>query len=59
MLIILYEIGLIGIKLTAQHTVEFALNSHELYTTEDINDKTKFYIHKMFEKALKVQNVED
>jgi hypothetical protein len=56
-LIILYEIGMIGIKISPQDVIEWVNNSYSAYGTNDIKDNTRFYVHKMFERALKI-NVE-
>ena len=58
-LIILYEIGLLGVRITSLDSKEYALNSHDLYTIEDIQENSKFYVHKMYERVLKVQMAEE
>lgn len=54
-MIILYEIGLLGIKLNSENKKEYIFESYSAYEVEDINENTKFYIHPMFHKALRIK----
>lgn len=55
-LIILYEVGLIGIKISPSSKVEYIYNSYSSYEESDIKDETKFFVHPMFKKALRMSN---
>lgn len=54
-MIVLYEIGLIGIKLSSENKKEYIFESYSAYELEDINEDTKYYIHPMFHKALRIK----
>ena len=56
-LIILYEVGLIGIKMTPENAIAYAGLSASKFTEDDLTEETKFYIHKMFHRALKVKEI--
>lgn len=55
-LITLYEVGLIGIKLTPQERLQYIYESYTAYEEADINENSKFYIHTMFIKALRISS---
>jgi hypothetical protein len=55
-LILVYEIGLMGIKLTSQNRVEYIYESYSAYEEGDINENTKFYVHPMYKRALRIIN---
>lgn len=52
-LILLYEIGLLGIKIAPDKKLEFIYNSYTAYDESDLTDNTKFVVHPMFRKALR------
>lgn len=54
-IIVLYEIGLIGIKLSSENTKEYIFESYSAYEIEDVNEETKYYIHPMFHKSLRIK----
>ena len=53
---LLYEIGLIGIKLTPERKLEYIHESFSTYEPADFSDQSKFYIHPMFYKALRIDS---
>ncbi|MCD4723664.1 MAG: hypothetical protein K8R63_02390 [Bacteroidales bacterium] len=55
-LVTLYEIGLLGIKLSPDKKLEYIYESYTAIEQVDIKMETKFYIHPMFKKALRVIN---
>lgn len=55
LLIVLYEVGLVGIKLSSENKKEYIYESYSAYEESDINTDTKFYIHPMFYKALRIK----
>ena len=55
-LIILYEIGMIGIKLSSESKTEYIESSSSPCESNDINEnETRFYIHPMYHEALKIK----
>ena len=52
-LILLYEIGLLGVKIAPEKKVEFIYSSYSAYDETDLTENTKFVIHPMFRKALR------
>lgn len=55
-LILLYEIGMIGIKLSSESKTEYIESSSSPYESSDINeDETRFYIHPMYHEALRIK----
>lgn len=53
-LVILYEIGLIGIKLSSSNKVEYIYEAYSPIDTKDLSDSSRVYIHPMFHKALRI-----
>lgn len=54
-LIILYEVGIIGIKLSPETSTDYVANSKSIsFNAEDLDINTKFYVHKMLYKALRI-----
>ncbi|WP_305983485.1 P-loop ATPase, Sll1717 family [Roseivirga thermotolerans] len=54
-LIILYEIGLLGIKQNTENRKEYIYESYSAYEVDDIIESTRFYVHPMFHKALRIK----
>lgn len=54
MLIILYEVGIIGIKLSPEYSLDFISTSVN-YNKEDLDNLSKFSVHKMLYKALRIR----
>lgn len=55
-LVLLYQIGLIGIKTGADKRNEYVYESYSSIEIEDLNENSKFYVHPMFRKALRIQD---
>jgi len=55
-LILSYEIGLLGIKISPDKPLEYIYESYSAIEIIDLNDDSKFYIHPMYHKALRVKN---
>ena len=55
-LIILYEIGLLGIKISPEKKIEYVFSSYSVYEESDLSDATKFFVHPMFRKALRIKH---
>ena len=53
-LIVLYEVGLLGIKIDPQSKTEFIYQSYTALESEDLENNSKFYIHPMFKRALRI-----
>ncbi len=51
-----YDVGIIGVKETADSAVRYAHIHHTHYEADDFTDETKFYVHPMFQRALRVRN---
>ncbi|MBP7496226.1 MAG: hypothetical protein KA792_00995 [Bacteroidales bacterium] len=56
---LLFDVGIIGIKITPQDSIQFASNSHNVFNIDEINEETKFYVHKMFVRALKIIQIDN
>jgi hypothetical protein len=54
LLIILYEIGVLGIKATPESSINYLKINDVIHEEDDILPETKFYIHPMYHKALKI-----
>lgn len=52
---ILFEIGILGIKLNSESPILYSHMSYSQIQHEDIHTGTSFYVHKMFHKALKIK----
>lgn len=55
LLVLFYEVGLLGIKLSSENKKEYVYDSYSAYEESDINSSVKFYIHPMFHKALRIK----
>ena len=53
---ILYEIGLIGVKISPDKPTSFSYESYSIYKPEEFTEETKFYVHRMFHRALRIKN---
>ena len=53
---ILYEIGLIGVKISPDKPTRFSYESYSIYKPEEFTEETKFYVHRMFHRALRIKN---
>lgn len=53
-LLILYYVGILGIKINSESKFEFIYKSLNIFDSYDIDEKTKFCIHPMFYKALRI-----
>ncbi len=54
-LIILYETGLLGIKISPETKNEYVYESYTAIEVRDLLPDSKFYIHPMFKKALRIK----
>ena len=54
-LIILYEVGIIGIKVSPIDSIDFVIKSVS-YSEEDLEMTSRFYVHKMVHKALRIKS---
>ena len=54
-LVTLFEIGIVGIKIMPDKKLEYIYNSYTVYEVEDINETSRFFIHPMFHKALRIK----
>jgi hypothetical protein len=53
-LVILYEVGMLGIKLSPEQPIDYINTAYSSFRPEDIREDSKFYIHKMFYKSLRI-----
>ncbi len=51
-LTVLYEVGVIGIKVSGEESVKYSYLHYEAIEANQLTDKSNFYIHKAFHKAL-------
>lgn len=54
-LVLLYEIGLIGIKLSGNNKTEYIYESYSAIDGKDLSEDSKIYVHPMFHKALRIK----
>jgi hypothetical protein len=54
-LILMYEIGILGIKISPDRRNEYIHESYSSFEIEDIIEETKFYVHPIFHKALRIR----
>ncbi len=54
-LIILYRVGIIGIKINHSEKIYYSFDSDRTVTSYDITSETKFYIHKTFHSVLNIK----
>jgi hypothetical protein len=52
-LILLYEVGLLGIKISPESKLDYSFNSYTLHEESDLTDDTKFVVHPMFRRGLR------
>lgn len=52
--LVLYEVGIIGVKISPETKLEYYYEYNNLLTIRDFNEKSKFYVHPMFHKALRI-----
>jgi hypothetical protein len=53
-LIVLYEVGVIGIKISGGTKVNYAYLHHETFSAEQITELSSFSVHSTFHKALQI-----
>ncbi len=56
-LVVLYEIGVLGIKATPDSTVTYSYRDEARFGIDSINDKVNFYVHPMFHRALRIKEL--
>lgn len=54
-LVILYEVGLLGIKIDSESKTEYIYQSYSAIELRDLSERTKYYIHPMFKRALRIK----
>lgn len=54
-IVVLYEIGLIGIKISGSNRTEYIYESYSVIDTKDLTENSKLYVHPMFHKALRIK----
>lgn len=54
LLLILYEVGILGVKLAPETKLEYFYEYNNPLVIRDFNERSKFYIHPMFHRALRV-----
>lgn len=56
-LVILYEIGFIGIRISPESKINYMVNSTDFIEEDDLEPASKFYVHKMLRKALRIKDI--
>lgn len=54
-IVVLFEIGLIGIKISGSNRTEYIYESYSAIDTKDLTEYSKIYVHPMFHKALRIR----
>jgi hypothetical protein len=57
LLVVLYEIGIIGVKKSSDTIRSYSYEQFTHLDSAEIHHDTKFYVHPMFFRALKIKNV--